>query len=208
MDHGVTLYAGCAGISLAMLTSAIFWRIRSKERHNSELFNLEINAPLARDGLLLSALVINVGSTDGSPETWLSNLWLAIDSIVEQRNLTKVGTYRNTYMVAASEYRIAEESLMQTALTALEIRDAIAIFALEKSLYLDSTFGISADIIPTMGLGSTVALSQLWNATLEIAEHGKPNAIELSGAATTWLGSKFNIERFCETPALYTRRAA
>ena len=208
MDHGVTLYAGCAGISLAMLSSAIWWRVRSKARYNSELFKLERNVPSTRDGLLLSALVIDVVSTDGSPEKWLNELWITIDAVVEKRNLTKVGTYRNTYMAAASEYRIAEEALMQTALTALEIRDAIALFALERSLCLDAKFGINADIIPTVGIGSTVALSQLWNATMDIAEHGKPNSIELSEAAATWLGTNFDIERFGERPVLHTRKTA
>lgn len=202
------LYAGCAGISLSMLLSATWWRIQSRARSHSEQFRLEKSAPSARDGLLLSALVIDVVSSDSPTETWLGDLWLVVDAIVENRNLKKVGTYRGTYMAAASDYRIAEEALMQTALTALEIRDGIQLFALEKGLKLGPKFGINADIIPTVGLGSTIALSQLWNVTMDIAEKGKPNNIELSESAATWLGANFDIERFGERPVLHTRKSA
>ncbi len=211
MDHAVQLYAGCAGITLAMIASSIWWRIRYITRLQSEQVRLERSVPIARDGLLLSALVVDIVSTDGptmSNQPWLGELWVVIDSVVEKRNLKKVGTYLNTYMVAAPGFRVAEEALIQTALTALDIRDAIQLFVVEKKLSVYAKFGINADVIPTVGLGSTVALSQLWNTTMNLAENAEPNNIELSELATEWLGPNFDINRLGERPVLHTRKTA
>ena len=211
MDHAVQLYAGCAGISLAMLASAVRWRIRSKARNQAEELRLERSVPSARDGLLLSALVVDIVNSDGpimSNLPWLGDLWVIIDDIVAKRDLKKVATYLNTYMVAAPDYRIAEEALMATALTALDIRDAIQLFVIDRNLAVGAKFGISADVIPTVGLGSTVALSQLWNSTMTLAENAVPNTIELSELAAQWLGTNFDIERLGERPVLHTRKTA
>ena len=211
MDHSTTLYAGCAGITLAMFASTLWWRIRAKARHLREQFHLERSVPSAREGLLLSALVVDIANIDGpviSTESWLGELWVTIDSIVEKRSLKKVGTYLNTYMAAAPDLRIAEESLMVTALTALDIRDAVQLFMMKKNLHIEARFGINADIIPTVGLGSTVALSHLWNETMNLAELAKPNSIQLSEMAAVWLGANFDIERLGEHPVLFTRKSA
>ena len=211
MDHAVQLYAGCASITFVMIASAIWWRIRTKARSEVELINLERNVPSARDGLLLSALVIDIVNADGpvmSSAPWLGELWVVLDAVVAERDLKKVGTYLNTYMVAAPDFRIAEEALMRTALTALDIRDAIQLFVMAKNLSVSAKFGINADIISTVGLGSTVALSQLWNTTMNLAEHAEPNAIRLSEMAAEWLGPNFDIERLGEHPVLYTRKTA
>ena len=211
MGHAFELYAGCAGIALTMFASATWWRIKSKARHQLELLNLERNVPSARDGLLLSALVIDVVSGDGpvmSSAPWLGELWVIIDAIVAEQGLKKVGTYLNTYMAAAPDFRIAEEALLRTALTALDIRDAIQLFVATGGLSVESKFGINADIIPTVGLGSTVALSELWNITMNLAENAEPNSIQLSDTASKWLGPNFDIEQLGEHPVLFTRKSA
>ena len=211
MDHAVQLYAGCASISLAMLASAIRWRIKAQARNLAEELRLERSVPTTRDGLLLSALVIDIVNTDGpimSNQPWLGELWVIIDEIVARHELKKVATYLNTYLVAAPDYRIAEEALMATALTALDIRDAIQLFVLDRKISVNAKFGISADVFPTVGLGSTVALSQLWNSTMTLAENAAPNSIELSELAAKWLGTDFDIERLGERPVLHTRKSA
>ena len=211
MGHAFELYAGCAGIALTMIASAIWWRIRSKARTELELINLEKNIPSARDGLLLSALVVDVVSGDGPvicTEPWLGELWVVIDAIVAERGLKKVGTYLNTFMAATPDFRVAEEALMRTAFTALDIRDAIHLFVASKGLAVEAKFGINADIIPTVGLGSTVALSQLWNVAMNLAEHGRADEIQLSQMAAEWLGPNFDIEMLGQHPVLYTRKMA
>ena len=211
MGHPIELYAGCAGIALSMIASTAWWRFRSKARTQLELLNLERNVPSARDGLLLSALVIDIVKADGpviNAEPWLGELWIVIDEILGTHGLVKVGTYLNTYMAAAPDCRIAEEALLRTALTALDIRDAVQLFAHDRQLSINATFGINADIIPTAGIGSTVALSQLWNSTMNLAENGAPNSIQLSELAAEWLGPNFDIERLGEKPVLHTRKSA
>jgi hypothetical protein len=211
MDHAIPLYAGCAGIGLSMIASSVWWRIRANSRYQAEQLRLAKSIPAARDGLLLSALVIDIVNTDGpiiTSQPWLGELWVKIDAVVEQHNLKKVGSYLNTYMVATSDFRIAEEALLQTALTALDIRDMVQVFVLERNLSVQAKFGINADTIPTVGLGSTVALSQLWNTTMNLAEHAAPFSIRLSDMAAEWLGPNFDIDRFGERPTLHTRKSA
>ncbi len=143
-----------------------------------------------------------------SKEPWLGDLWVLLDAIVSRHMLKKVGTYQNTYMVASTDQRIAEEALILTATTSLGIRDAIHMFIASRDLNIHARYGVHADIIPTVGLGSTIALSQLWNETMEIAEGARPNAIELSKTAAEWLGPQFNIEQLDERPVLQARRSA
>ena len=211
MGHPIELFAGCAGIASSMIASTAWWRFRSKARTQLELLNLERNVPSARDGLLLSALVVDIVKADApviNTEPWLGDLWVILDEIVASQGMSKVGTYLNTYMAAAPDFRIAEEALLKTALTALDIRDAVQLFGHDRLLSIDAKFGINADIIPTAGLGSTVALSQLWNSTMNLAENGAPNSIQLSEMAAEWLGPNFDIERLGEKPVLRTRKSA
>ncbi len=172
---------------------------------------MERDIPSTRNGLLLSSLVVDIVNENGpviSTESWLGELWEIIDQVVANRDLKKVGTYLNTYMIAAPDFRIAEEALMRTALTALDVRDAVQLFVTSRNLAVFAKFGINADVIPTVGLGSTVALSQLWNTTMSLAEGADPYAIRLSELAAEWLGPNFDIERLGEHPVLFTRKSA
>lgn len=211
MGASVELYATCAGIASATLASSVWWRVKAQRRAEAESKSLELSVPSSRDGLLLSALVVEIHNERGSVswhEPWLGDLWVLLDGIVSRHALKKVGSYQSTYMVAATEQRIAEEALMMTALTALDIRDAVQLFVAGKNIDACAKFGIHADIIPTVGLGSTIALSQLWNQAMQLSEHAAPNMIELSDAAAEWLGPEFNIERLGERPVLHTRKSA
>ncbi|MBS1726280.1 MAG: hypothetical protein JST51_06125 [Armatimonadetes bacterium] len=211
MGASVELYAACAGIAATTLASAAWWRVKTQTRTETEAKKLHSSVPSTRDGLLLSALVVEVYNEKGpvtSHEPWLGDLWVLLDGIVSRHALKKVGTYQSTYMVAATEQRIAEEALMLTAGAALDIRDAVKLFVANKDIEAHARFGIHADIIPTVGLGSTVALSELWNTTMELAVHAGPHTIELSGMAAEWLGPEFDIELLGEHPVLQMRKSA
>lgn len=211
MGLSFELYGACAGLAVATLGSAAWWRFRAGQRDQDEEQKLENSLPTSRDGLLLSALVLEIYNEKGpvtSHEPWLGDLWVLLDGIVSRHSLRKVGTYQGTYMVAATEQRIAEEALMLTAVTALDIRDTVELFVAAKNLKLYAKFGVHADIIPTVGLGSTIALSQLWNTAIELAENAEGGTIELSDMAAEWLGPEFDIERFGERPVLYARKSA
>src|SRR5258708_19453436 len=97
---------------------------------------------------------------------------------------------------------------MQSAHTALDIGDGIKLFMIAQDVPGYAKFGIHADIIPTAGLGSTVALSQLWNKAMNHAETADPNTIELSEMAAEWLGPDFDIESLGERPGLHSRKSA
>jgi len=211
MGASVELYATCAGIATATLASSVWWRLKAKHRMEAEEKSLELSVPSSRDGLLLSALVVEIHNDRGSVswhEPWLGDLWVLLDGIVSKHALKKVGSYQSTYMVAATEQRIAEEALMLTAICALDIRDAVQLFVAGKGISACAKFGIHADIIPTVGLGSTITLSQLWNKAMQLAEHAAPSTIELSAEAAEWLGPEFNIERLGGHPVLQTRKSA
>jgi hypothetical protein len=211
MGVSAELYVGCTGITITTLGSAVWWRIRSRARNENDLLRLEKSLPSSRDGLLLSALVVEVmngKAAASSKEPWLGDLWVTLDEIVGMHDLKKVGAFQSTYMVASTEHRIAEESLMATAMTALDIRDAVQLFMATHDLQGSAKFGIHADIIPTVGLGSTVALSQLWNLAMNLAEGADPNTIKLSHDAVQWLGEEFDIEHLGEHPVLHTRKSA
>ena len=211
MGASIELYAVGIGIVATTIASAAWWRVRAIQRKESEAKKLEVSVPSSRDGLLLAALVIEIYNDRGTVswhEPWLGDLWVLLDGIVAKHQLRKVGSYQSMYMVAATEQRIAEEALMLTAITALDIRDAVQLYVTNKNINAFAKFGIHADIIPTVGLGSTIALSQLWNKAMELAAKGSPSAIELSQEAAEWLGPEFNIERMGEHPVLHTRKSA
>ena len=211
MGPSTELYGAFAGIATCTVASTVWWRWKSHSRTEWEEKKLANSLPTSRDGLLLAALVVDVWNEKGpvsSHESWLGDLWVLFDGVVSRNGLKKVASYQSTYMVASTEQRIAEEALMLAAHTSIDLRDAFQLFLAARELPVHTKFGIHADIIPTVGLGSTVALSQLWNTAMEVSGRAAPNSIELSHEAAEWLGPEFNIEVLGGHPVLQTRKSA
>lgn len=211
MGPSTELYGALAGIAACTAASSLWWRWKSVSRKEQEEKQLERSLPTSRDGLLMAALVVDVWNDKGqvsSHEPWLGDLWVLFDGVVSRHGLKKVASYQSTYMVASTEQRIAEEALLLSAHAAIDLRDAFHMFVAARELTIHTKFGIHADIIPTVGLGSTVALSQMWNEAMELAENARPNSIELSKEAAEWLGPEFKIENLDGRPILQARWSA
>jgi hypothetical protein len=208
------LVAAGSGLFATIAGSTAWWKYRSELRKAQEDKRILNSTPLTRDGLLVSALAVEIVTDQqmkvGASKTpeWLAELTGQLDKIVTKANLKPAGAFQTTYMVVGSDDRVARISLQKLAQVALDLKDCVALFAVQHELKIWAKFGVHADIIPTVGLGSTVALSQLWALALNLADTAEANAIELSDQAAEWLGSEFDIKKMAGKPVLYGPKTA
>jgi hypothetical protein len=201
------LVAG-GGLLTTVASSVAWWKYRSAQRRAIETQRVEESVPKTREGLLVSALAVEIvtdhtekNPTAKAPE-WLNDLTHQLDKIVVSADLKPAGAFQTTYMVVGTDERIAQLSLQRLAKVALELKDQVMLFATQRDLQVWAKFGVHADIVPTVGLGSTVALSQLWGQALQLADTAEANAIELSLQAAEWLGTDFDIKQMSGRPVL------
>lgn len=208
MENAWAIWTGLGGMAIATIASSFFWSWRNRLRAESEAEALSRAIPGSRDGYIVSALAIELRPVGSGPAGWFADLIPALDELVEKHGLKRVGAFHGTYMVVGTDQKVASTSLTGLAQTALDLRDCVQLFAAMREVPLSFGCGIHADIVPTVGIGSTVALSQLWSEALSLADQAKDGNIELSPNSAEWLGSDFNVMRMGEKPVLHTRKAA
>jgi hypothetical protein len=208
------LAVAVCGLIATVAGTTSWWKYRSSLRAAEESRRLEQSSPKTRDGLLVSALALEIVTEDilknptaKGPE-WLAELTKQLDSIVTEASLKPAGSFQTTYMVVGTDERVAQISLQKLARLALDLKDHVMLFAMQRELRVWAKFGVHADIIPTVGLGSTVALSELWAQALHLADVAESNAIELSDQAAEWLGAEFDIQKMSGRPVLFGRKSA
>lgn len=208
MDGAWALWTGFGGMLVATAATSAFWSWKNKQRFAAEIDALQRAMPSSKDGLIVSALAIDLKPQGHEPSGWFSDLIPLLDEIVAKTNLRRVGAFQGTYMVVGMDERVANSALRSLAQTALDIRDRVALYSAMREVPLACGCGIHADIVPTIGLGSTVALSQLWSETLGLADLAKDGQIDLSKQSAEWLGTEFDINMLGDRPVLYARKVA
>jgi len=208
MESAWALWTGLGGMLVATAATSVFWSWKNKQRFNAELDALQKAMPSHRDGLVVSALAIDLTPKGHEPTGWFSDLIPLLDEIVARTNLRRVGAFQGTYMVVGTDERVASSALRSVAQTALDLRDRVMLYSAIREVPMACGCGIHADIVPTMGLGSTVALSQLWSETLALADRAKDGQIDLSKQSAEWLGTEFDVNMLGERPVLQARKAA
>lgn len=208
MESAWALWTGLGGMLVATATTSFFWSWKSKQRLDAELDALQKAMPSHRDGLVVSALAIDLTPKGHEPTGWFSDLIPLLDEIVARTNLRRVGAFQGTYMVVGTDERVACSALRSVAQTALDLRDRVMLYSAMREVPMACGCGIHADIVPTIGLGSTVALSQLWSETLALADRAKDGQIDLSKQSAEWLGTEFDVNMLGERPVLQARKAA
>lgn len=208
MESAWALWTGLGGMLVATATTSVFWSWKSKQRLNAELDALQKAMPSHRDGLVVSALAIDLTPKGHEPTGWFSDLIPLLDEIVARTNLRRVGAFQGTYMVVGTDERVACSALRSVAQTALDLRDRVMLYSAMREVPMACGCGIHADTVPTIGLGSTVALSQLWSETLALADRAKDGQIDLSKQSAEWLGTEFDVNMLGERPVLQARKAA
>ena len=208
MESAWALWAGLGGMVVATAATSGFWSWKNKERLRSESEALQKAMPSARDGLVVSALAIDLKPSGHEPAGWFSDLIPMLDEIVAKTNLRRVGAFQGTYMVVGTDERVASNALRSVAQTALDLRDRVMLYSAMREVPMACGCGIHADIVPTIGLGSTVALSQLWSETLSLADRASDGRVDLSKQSAEWLGNEFDIAMLGERPVLQARKAA
>jgi hypothetical protein len=203
------LIAASSGVLTTVAACSAWWKYKTALRLQVEAKRVENSVPKTRDGLLVSALAVEImtehlanNPTAKAPD-WLSELTGQLDRIVTKANLKPAGSFQTTYMVVGSDDRIAQLSLQKLAQVALDLKDHVMLFAMQREIRVWAKFGVHADIVPTVGLGSTVALSQLWGQALHLADSANENDIELSSQAAEWLGADFDIQKMAGRPVLH-----
>lgn len=193
---------------MATAATSAFWSWKNRQRFSQEIDALQRAIPSSRDGLVVSALAIDLTPKGQEPAGWFSDLIPMLDEIVARTNLRRVGAFQGTYMVVGTDERVASSSLRSIAQTALDLRDRVMLYSAMREVPMACGCGIHADIVPTIGLGSTVALSQLWSETLSLADRAKDGHIDLSTQSAEWLGTEFDINMLGERPVLHARKVA
>ena len=193
---------------VATAATSAFWSWKNKQRFDAELDALQRAMPSARDGLVVSALAIDLKPSGHEPVGWFSDLIPMLDEIVAKTNLRRVGAFQGTYMVVGTDERVANNALRTIAQAALDLRDRVVLYSAMREVPMACGCAIHADIVPTIGLGSTVALSQLWSETLALADRATDGHIDLSRQSAEWLGTDFDIRMLGERPVLQARKAA
>ncbi len=193
---------------VATAATSAYWSWKSKQRFHAELDALQKAMPSSKDGLVVSALAIDLKPSGNEPAGWFSDLIPLLDEIVAKTNLRRVGAFQGTYMVVGMDERVANSALKAVAQAALELRDRVMLYSAMREVPMACGCAIHADIVPTIGLGSTVALSQLWSETLSLADRAKDGQIDLSKQSAEWLGSEFDINMLGDRPVLHARKVA
>ncbi|MCX6341350.1 MAG: hypothetical protein NTU72_03100 [Fimbriimonadales bacterium] len=162
-------------------------------------------APTSRDGVLVSALAIELVTRNGKEirnAPWLSELYKELNQLVPQYEIKPAGIFQSIYMAASTEDRMAHEGLVRMARCAVEIRELIQDFALEHNLDLVPKFGIHCDIVPMVGIGCSAALSHLWSVSLSLSDEAMPNEIHMSTQSLEWIGGEFDLTLLPAHPIL------
>ncbi len=208
MESAWALWTGLGGMVVATAATSAFWSWKNRQRFDAEIDALQKAMPSARDGLVVSALAIDLTPKGHEPAGWFSDLIPMLDEIVAKTTLRRVGAFQGTYMVVGTDERVASSALRSVAQTALDLRDRVMLYSAMREVPMACGCAIHADIVPTIGLGSTVALSQLWSETLALADRAKDGQIDLSSQSAEWLGTEFDINMLGERPVLHARKVA
>jgi hypothetical protein len=195
---------GIFGLILLFIIPMLAALMTAKKR-KEEMHRLEASIPSLRDGYLVSALSIELVDQNGKEwkgAPWLIELFSALDEVVTSYEVKPVGHFQSTYMALSTSEKVALDGLVRLTECSVAIRDAVREFGDEHRITILPKFGIHSDVVPSLGMGSTVALSQIWNRSLDLSDRSLPNVITLSPQSTEWLGDSFDLSKLSLKPAL------
>lgn len=195
---------GIFGLILLFIIPVLAALMTAKKRQR-EWDLLEKAIPHVKDGFLVSAMSIELVDQHGQEwrgAPWLEELFQQLDAIVATYQVKPVGHFQSTYMVIVTGEKVAHDGLVRLTDCSVALRDAVREYSHRHGLVILPKFGIHSDVVPSLGMGSTVALSQIWNQSLRLSDAAVPNVILLSPQSLEWLGDSFDPTTLSLKPAL------
>jgi guanylate cyclase len=117
---------------------------------------------------------------------FLDQLFSRFDALVERHGLEKIKTIGDCYMAAAGVPDPRPDHARQTALLALEMRDAVATWAIAGQAGLELRIGINSGPVVAGVIGTKRFLYDLWgdavNTASRMESHGTPGEIQITRA--------------------------
>lgn len=195
---------GIFGLILLLIIPMLAALMTAKRRRR-EWDRLEAAIPSIREGYLVSAMSVELVDQNGQEvklAPWLSELFAELDKIVQAHDVKPVGHFQSTYMALSTGEKVAHDGLVKLTECSVALRDVIREFADRHEVTILPKFGIHSDVVPSLGMGSTVALSQIWNRSLNLSDRALPNEVLMSPQSMEWLGDSFDVSKLTLKPSL------
>lgn len=163
------------GLGVATASSATWWYRNHKIKTKDDSDRLNEQSMSLREGFVVTTFAIEVtGASLPLPE-----VWRALRELADKHELHPIGGVDNIFMGVENATRVAHESV-----------GAVTRFACEASQFLkdkgSAKTAIHCDLVPMIGLGSTVVLSDLWAQTLAMLDQAEAGQISFSQDALPW----------------------
>src|SRR5256714_6123324 len=128
----------------------------------------------------------------------LDQLFSHFDALVERHGLEKIKTIGDCYMAAAGVPDPDPHHARQTALLALDMRDAVATSATAAQLGLELRIGVNSGPVVAGVIGTKRFLYDLWgdavNTASRMESHGTSGRIQITRATKELLAHEFVYE--------------
>jgi adenylate cyclase len=129
----------------------------------------------------------------------LDQLFSRFDTLVERHGLEKIKTIGDCYMAAAGVPDPHPDHARRAALLALDMRDAVATWAITGQQSLQLRIGINSGPVVAGVIGTKRFLYDLWgdavNTASRMEAHGTPGEIQITGATYELLKDDFVCRR-------------
>jgi adenylate cyclase len=129
----------------------------------------------------------------------LDQLFSRFDTLVERHGLEKIKTIGDCYMAAAGVPDPHPDHARRAALLALDMRDAVATWAIAGQQGLELRIGINSGPVVAGVIGTKRFLYDLWgdavNTASRMEAHGTPGEIQITGATYELLKDDFVCRR-------------
>jgi guanylate cyclase len=129
----------------------------------------------------------------------LDQLFSRFDTLVERHGLEKIKTIGDCYMAAAGVPDPHPDHARRAALLALDMRDAVATWALAGQRGLQLRIGINSGPVVAGVIGTKRFIYDLWgdavNTASRMEAHGTPGEIQITGATYELLKDDFVCRR-------------
>lgn len=179
---------------LNVLPTPIADRLKAGEESIADAFE-EVSVLFAD---IVGFTPLSASRSAGEVVDLLDELFTRFDALAEARDLEKIKTIGDCYMVAGGIPTPRENHLQQVATLALEMQAGLEVFAREHQVDLQMRIGVHLGPVIAGVIGRSKFVYDLWGDTVNLASrlesHGIPGRVQVSRQVRERLGEAFPCE--------------